>query len=276
MLRLSLTTCLSLFVLGLCLAQTFVYPVKVDHKWGYINARGKLIVPPRYEQIAHEDLPWHGKSFLSESSDFRLVENDQKLGLIDPAKNEVLSTNYKEIKPLSASFFMVEIDSLYTVVNRDENVLLNERFENIHLLGHSKSKTQHYFSVKQGNYWGVYNDSGQPILPINYDTICFIDAGRGYFKVKKGTDKLWGLVDLNDKLIFPYTYLDIDAYHDNFIATYKMSGKWEAWDSLGARILQPEWSTFKPLNQHLMLISRGGSQKLSLCLRSKGYNSARI
>lgn len=260
MLRLSLTTSLTLFVLGLCLCQTYVYPVKVDHKWGYINARGKLIVPPRYEQIAHEDLPWHGKSILSESSDFRLVENDQKLGLIDPAKNEVLSTNYKEIKPLSASFFMVEIDSLYTVVNRDENVLLNERFENIHLLGHSKSKAQNYFSVKQGNYWGVYNDSGQPILPISYDTICFIDAGRGYFKVKKGTDKLWGLVDLNDKLIFPYTYLNIDAYHDNFIATYKMTGRWEAWDSLGARILQPEWSTFKPLNQHLMLISRGGSR----------------
>lgn len=233
-----------------------LYPVKVDHQWGYIDYRGDVRVPPRYDLIDSRELPWHGWDGGDPLSGFKKVELDGKIGLIDRNMGEVLSPAYENIRPLSTHFFAVRVDTLFTVVDRTGNMLVEERYEDIHALDHRQTEGNLFFKVKVGDHWGVYQAGKGLVLPAEYDGIELVSAERKYFKVRqKEKGALWGMVNAQNQLVLPYTFEEIDGHHANFIATKSDYAKlWQVRDSLGNPKLDSIWLSFLKLNEQLIQI----------------------
>ena len=112
--RLALLLILSLSSHFLIAQMNSWLPVKVDHKLGFIDSSGEILVEPKYDAVGDEPLEWN--RFFSGRSDFILVENEEKLGLIDRSGQEILEPNYTQIRPLNDTLFVVTIDSLFTLV----------------------------------------------------------------------------------------------------------------------------------------------------------------
>jgi len=103
-----------------------VYPIRVDHKWGYAKFYGTFIdtlVTPRYDYIGDIHLPWNVADNKSTASPYRLFEIEKKVGLLDNYLSEFISNKYKRIRPISNHFFAVEATQGFQLIN-DKGTLL--------------------------------------------------------------------------------------------------------------------------------------------------------
>lgn len=275
--RLFLAFLLAHFFFQVCSQTvTYLYPVKVNHKWGYANKRGKVVVEPKYDAIGDENLRWYGRR---SESPFRLVEAEGKLGLLDEQCREVLPPKYRQIRPLSRSLFVVTEDNLLHIVNRKGEPVTASAFEEVILLDTLWGR---FFKIKMNGSWGVQELEAGEILPPVYADIELASAGSAtFFKIKKPANGLlWGLVNDKNREILPCQHLDIRCVNPNFFATQNSSGLWTACDSLGRSVLSGTWQDFKPLNRHFVELTHSNGKRLlfstvlrdTLSLGFEGFN----
>ena len=253
--------CLICTLLALCFAtaifsqKTFIYPVKVDHKWGFINGRGTIIIPPTYDLMAQEDLAWYNNHYDSLPSPFRLVEINEKAGLINAQKELVISASYDLISPISPDYFLVEKEGNVRLIDKSENTILENAYDNIRFLGFNPSKSNAFFAVQQNERWGVFSSAGKLVIPVKYQSLEFVGGPSVNFKVKLDKRMNWGMINPQNKLVFKYRYEDIKCFHPNFFALKRQHAFWEARDTLDNQLLNAHWALPKALNKHLLKLS---------------------
>ncbi len=252
-----------LFSLQLSAQPNYVYPIRENHRWGYITGSGKVVVEPKYDAVADRYLPWSGTALAEKNSGFRLVEAEGKLGLIDTHLRKVLAPAWRHIRPLNDSLFAVAADSLFTIVNRAGEQVLQRHFDDVVLL------SPHFFKVKKGEHWGVCRGDGREILPVDFFEIGWFDVGEGYFKIKNRQGGHWWLVNHRFEEMLPERFTEIMACNDDFFAGIAPeSSYWEAWDAGGRKIFDPVWTAIFPLNKHLTgLLGKDG--RLTVFLQSR-------
>ena len=238
-------------------SQSLLYPVKIDHKWGYMDIRGNIVIEPRYDIISNQDLLYYSHRNHISKSKFRLVETNEKLGLINNRKEEILPTKYNRIRVLTDTIFSVfntKDDDKFTTINLSGQPFFSEKYQHISFLDHNKVNTKNYFLVKnEGELWGVQKSGGGLVLPMKYREVKVCQVDGDFFKVKKNKEyNLWGIYKAGNKKVLEMKYEDVIACHDNFYAAHIKDRKWAAYDSLGVQILKPEYNYFTPLNRHLM------------------------
>lgn len=245
-------------------AQGALYPVRVNHKWGYINRSGKMEFVPKYDFIGDNPLPWNVQhpAYLPAESPFKLVELNGKVGLIGNYLEEVLPCKYKRIRPLNKRLFAVEIDSLFTVIDDREKVLLNARYENICPLNPYRKTKERYVLVQQNQQWGVHQLDGGLVIPIQYKSLD--EAGQGYFKFQEERDTLWGLLAPNSRTLLPPVYKDIKVLRDNFIAVTKGSEGWQILDEKGDTLMGARWSYLRVLNKRIVALHQFDDANIKL------------
>ena len=257
------TILLLLFTFHLTAQSNYVYPVRENHRWGYVTGSGKTVVEAKYDAVSDRNLRWHGIAGEGGNSAFRLVEADGKLGLLDSRMQEILAPAWRSIRPLSDSLFAVAEDSLFTIVNRQGERVLSQVFEDVTLF------SPQYFKVKKGSSWGVYRGDGVEILPIEFYEIGWFGLGAGFFKIKKTEGGLWGLVNHCNEEILPQKFTAVLACNEQFFAVIASKEiYWEAWDARGERFLEPEWAEVIPLNRQLTGL-RGKDGLLKIFLQNR-------
>ncbi len=98
-------------------------PVKKDHRWGYMDMEGRLVIPYRYDLIG-EVLEIEG---LQENSrGLRLVQIGEGVGLMDNYRNELLPPIYEGVFPLTESLFAVKSGGLFYLRREGENRPVSE------------------------------------------------------------------------------------------------------------------------------------------------------
>ncbi|MEI6409919.1 MAG: WG repeat-containing protein [Bacteroidota bacterium] len=250
--------CLMLLLVGglqIVCAQGALYPVRVNHKWGYINRFGKIAFVPKYDFIGDSPLPWNVQhpANLPAESPFKMVELNGKVGLINGDLVEILPCKYLRIRPLSKRLFAVEIDSLFTVVDAQQHVLLNARYENICPLNtYNKSKEQ-YVLVQQNRHWGVHQLEGGLVIPIQYKSL--EEVGQGYFKFQEERDTFYGLLAPDSRPVLPAVYKDIKVLRHNFIAVTKgVADGWQILNEKGDTVMGAKWSYLRVLNKRIVAL----------------------
>ena len=252
--RLSLTVFLFLLLSTNLLSQriSYLYPIKKDHKWGYIDKRGRIIIEPKYDAIGDRVLPYSGRTSISP---YRLVEVDGKLGIIDKQCEEVLTPKYDYISPLNFNHFIIKEDTFSRVINNREETALQGTFQDIKLLD---TVGEHYFKVKINGHWGVHTMEQGELLPSMYEGVYMQRAGAVFFKVKKpGEKEGWGLVDINNRQILANKYADVKCINEQLFATREYGGGWMLRDGNGNPILHSSWARCTPLNKSLVGLADG-------------------
>ncbi len=249
--------CLPFIFLWVCLSAAlhaqfrYLYPVKVNHKWGYIDRSGKVVVEPRYDALGPADLPWYGDYRTNRPSGFRLVELNGLLGLVGPDRKEALAPLYRQIRVLSYNHFAVKKGDQFVLVDRTGRELFGSGYEDIRLLDTLETQTAGYFKVGKNALWGVQSATGEFILPIQYEWISLLRTGSPFFKAK-APGKNWQLLKKGGNPVLPGYYLDIKAHHPDFIAAQTNPGSWSVFDSTGRPLSANPWVAIQPLNGHFL------------------------
>ncbi len=260
-----------IFILSFCLFisnitssqsdDLLVYPIRVDHKWGYAKFYGSFVdtlIPPRYDNISDIYLPWNVAGNQSDLSPFRLFEIDKKVGLLNNFLQESIPNKYLRIRPISKNYYAVEIDQGFQLINKAEEIKLDGMvYEDIK--GEMFDHRLEYFFVRKNRKWAIKNKTGSLILDHQFTAI--ESAGiSGFFKVKnKLNTEYWTLIDTTGTPILPDNYAAVRVISKQIIAVKKeVVSRWEYFISKNldnSFIKQPgEFTSIKKITDRMLAL----------------------
>ena len=193
--------------------KKYVYRTECVYKLGVINTQGKIIIPIKYgiiedfneygiakvycdswrnrnENIGYFDKT--GKEILPCSylegdllriGDFRMLEDNQKFGLINKEYKVVIPVCYDEIKPTDKYYYHEDIPAWAVIqirlgdkwgfYNPINNMLVEPQFDMIYRHpGYNIDETEQFLFTKTGNdIWVLEKATGKKVLFLKYDKI---------------------------------------------------------------------------------------------------------
>ena len=129
---------LTLLVIALPLAAQRYFPIKVEQKWGLINAEGKIVQEPIYDAIGEF------KQF-----GYAVMQRAGKVGLLGQNGQEVLSPIYEDLKVLDSTLVAVMEQGAWMVVNLRGEVVLDKGYN---AYGFGKTATWSMKKAASGAY----------------------------------------------------------------------------------------------------------------------------
>ncbi len=196
--------------------------VKIDSKWGFINAKGEIVISPAYTDATPFD-------------EFGLsrVEIKDKWGIIN--------TSGKVIIPIE---FIV---NTYYSGWKSEKMMTVGKFKNLLALD---------------VIYGVYDRNGTEILPIVYDGIeipqiydeNYTEIEYPYIHVS--LNGKWGIVNLKNEIVAPFVYQDrknIRPFKNGYSAIM-INQKWGFINNKGIQIVAPTYERVEDFKMHFALV----------------------
>lgn len=196
--------------------------MEVEEKQLYADRAG--LIPYKYDEGDYQYC----------TLDYLVVKKDGKLGILDEYGTEILPCQYNEVKFLDRHL-------LETRLNGKKQVFF---IKNKELIKYDAADTYtrypeniRYIVVRKNGKLGILRDTGEVILPIEYDEInnSAYDNGASRLynelnRVKK--DGKWGFVDKNGKFIVPLKYDDAGIF-SNGLAKVGKNRNWDYIDKTG-------------------------------------------
>src|ERR1700758_458486 len=112
---------LYLYILAFCLHTTILWsqnnallPIKVNHKWGYIDGKARIVIMPEYEFA--EDF---------KDSAFAVTVKSGKSGLINRQGKVVIKHIYDNVELLTSGYFLIQKDSLQGIADGTGEIVYN-------------------------------------------------------------------------------------------------------------------------------------------------------
>lgn len=198
------------------------YPIRVNHKWGYINiydTENRIHQKPIYDFIGDINLPWNSTKPIKGTSPYKVFVIDEKMGLMNEYLEKIIPSQYNRIRVLQGGYFAVETDSLFQLINSQQKVLLNgDRYQNICLANQGENGQTDLFFVKKEMKWGITDKSGKSLLAPTYVQIQSTEL-NGFFKVKKtNQDTSWQLINLTGTSVLSNSYRDIKVLSEQLVS----------------------------------------------------------
>ncbi len=207
-----------------------LYPVKIDRKWGLINAEGQLEVQPVYELIGEFDR--YG---------FAVMQKDRMVGLLDRGGKEVIPARYKELKVLDSTLVAVVEQQEWKVMDHHGRTVVPEGYEEISLW------SQDFIAFKKNGQWGVVSQHGELLVHPAYDEV-FLEPDR-YFIIRKG--EFIGLVSLEGNLLLDCKSNEVKSFNDHLIF-FREKEKWGAVNKDGQLLIKPRFDQYNKLSDEFI------------------------
>ncbi len=215
------------------LFDTTILLVKQYDKYGILNIYGEVIVPIIYDYIdvlTKDYIDYNIKKLVG----FDILLND-KHGLINIAKEEILACKYDKIENIQELVFAIKNNKCILLKN-NKIIYLEVPFEDLLIKKNNRlvnlSKL-FYMPIKQNGYIGLLGENGKILIPAIYDYIMPIN------------DYLYLVEKNNQYAIFDKNGMDISGFVYNYSIDYtkepyitcKKSNKMGVIDSLGKTII---------------------------------------
>ena len=221
-----------LFVMALSAQRS--YPVKMNKKWGLMNAEGELILPAEYDGIG--EFKRYG---------YAVMQKNGEVGMIDYKGAEIVSPQYDDIKVLDSLLIAVMDDSEWMVLDINGKVILEKGYEKVHVW------EGRFLGYMKGKKWGLSDLNGQKICSPKYDELSLLKDK--YFKTR--VNESFGLLNLNGEVILEPLCSDIRIYSDSLFF-YKVDESWGAVNQDGREVIPANYQNFKRVSQNFIVLSR--------------------
>jgi hypothetical protein len=239
------------FVNPLC-AESVLYPVNINGKWGFINTSGKLAIPAVYDTVRkfHDNIAAVGKVNY---------KGALRYGYIDTSGKTVL-------KPvcLSVSDFSCGIGVIVTDDVKKSVFCVNKKGVSIHpfpllsatVFTNGLSIIWFYDDLNDKFIDGILSNNGA-ILTNRFNKILGVSEGKILIQTKIpviGPDNLvteWlekkGFVDMSGEVVVGARFEDARVFHNGFAAVSMKNGKgvpyWGFIDKNGIVTIQPRFES---------------------------------
>jgi hypothetical protein len=209
----------------------YLFPVTVKgiggDKWGYIDAKGKIILPPIYD---------HGGDF--QENGLAIVRMDDHTGVIDSTGYIIVKPKYDTIHPFS--------EGRATVIDKQGFKVIDESGKEI------TSKAYSYIGdfkdgralIKDKDVYGFLNRQGKEVIPPSYEISSDFVEGKAVAKLKNGH---FALIGLTGKVLNTYPFYFVGNYGDGLLSFQR---KWDRKigyiDEQGTIIIEAQFSDAQP------------------------------
>lgn len=213
--------------------------VSINKKWGYINQKGREIIPIKYESTwgfsyGYARVKLNGKwGYLDKTgtvitefkytdaldfddSLFAAVCINKKWGIIDRFGNEIIQLKYDDISNIKSGFFLVQINQKWGYIDANGKMVVPIKYDQIWVEKDS-------YIVELNGCFGLLDIKGKEVIPITYDSIYIneSDSNLAYIRL----DKKMGVFNILLKQeIVPPIYDKIFPFFKEFALVEKHHG----------------------------------------------------
>ena len=262
--------------------QYLAVVVNQDEKWGYINEKGKEVIPCEYD-YAH--YVWtNGVTIIGEKTEE--TEEGYKFGLIDAKGKMVIEPKYDRFGMGNGIIAMAEQDGLndegesvfeWGLFNSKGEMITDFKYQDVESLFLNKngltvvSNTVN-LNGNTINKYGVVNEKGEEIIPLEY-TYIWVDenfGNKGLIPVEKqiGNSYLYGFVNCQNEREIPYRYEDVKNFSANGLAAVSQGEKWGYINTDGDIVIPCKYdSAYSFSDKGLAFVIENGECK---CIGEKG------
>lgn len=216
------------------------FPVKVNKKWGLIDAAGQVIIPPVYEAIGEFRHFGHAT-----------MQRNGKVGLIDEQGKEVVRPVYEDLKMIDSLRVAVMDAGQWMVVDLQGRTILDKGYERVRVLKYG------FLAFRKQNKWGLVDDKGNTVFEPAYDDIR--QETEQWFLTLKAEKS--GLISAKGQEIIPPQADAVQIFNDSLFF-YKTNNLWGAADAGGRTVVQPRFEGYQKLTEHLILLFSAGKTVL--------------
>lgn len=158
-----------------------LYPIRVKGKWGYINRKAEVVIPPTFDEA---DDFYGGMAKVGMISD-----NQLRYGFIDGNGQWMVQPLYQQAGRFTEGKAYVSKDDLYGYVDHYGKEVIPCQFENAADFHHG------YAAIKQGGWTGFIDTTGTIIIDPQYTvTVSHPRFNEGLAPVF-GADEQTGFID---------------------------------------------------------------------------------
>lgn len=228
--------------------------------WGIIANNGNVILPQEYEAI------------IDCLDGMFKIQKGNKWGCLNSDFITVLPCVYDELKVFSNGIIKARLGLYWSEVDENnKEIFVYNQLDDEHLSYYSRFNQKYgimtsshqditgsiYTEINpildrtaiavRTDKWGVIAMNGDPILPCEYETICFCQDGK--IKVQKA-DK-WGFLNSDFATLLPCEYDELKSYSNGKVEA-RIGLLWSEIDETGQEIFE-----YKPMGEdHIFYYSR--------------------
>lgn len=206
--------CLSLFMVKVQ-GQSLTAFKDEKGKWGYKDASGKVVIPPKY--IGAEDfteglgnVTMEAKVVVEYGNTFY---DDAKWGYIDATGKIVIPLKYKYSYPFKNGLAMVTINDNNGLIDLKGNAVTPIKYKVIDDFIGDLAR------VAIGDAYGFINKQGKEVIPVKYYQVG--DFYNGLATAGLEADKTIGFIDQTGKMVIPAVYTNHNERANYFHRFYE-------------------------------------------------------
>ncbi|MGZ4160244.1 MAG: WG repeat-containing protein [Neobacillus sp.] len=223
----------------------YLYPASVKeiggNKWGYINARGKFILPPSFD---------HAGDF--QDNGLAIVRIMDRTGIIDSKGYFIVRPKYDTINPFSEGRASVIDHQGFKVIDESGKEITSKAYS--YIGDYKEGRALIADTDANGQYlYGYLNRRGKEVLPLSYVSASDFNKGKAIVKMK---NESYALIDLTGKVVKSYSYPTVMNYGEGMLA-FQMSkdGKFGYMDEQGNSVIEPQFSEAQPFIGGLAIVN---------------------
>ncbi|MBI5217739.1 MAG: WG repeat-containing protein [Bacteroidia bacterium] len=198
-------TLLYLTVLGQkTIEEKILYPVKQEGYWGYIDSKGKPVIPCIYELA------------FDFSDGLAAIIKKKLLGYINQKGTVVIKPQYTTAGTFSEGYAAVgkttrKKGELFSVIDKAGKVITNDTYDEI------RSCREGMFAAKKNDLWGFIDVTGKVTIPIQYKSAGDFSEGLAWVEIEKREPPFYisdsrqngrGYIDKTGKIVIPAIFHD--------------------------------------------------------------------
>ena len=228
---------LSVFSNNYCRAK-----VRIDDKWGYINFRGKEVIPVRFDEI-HDDKKHVGNDPLL------VREGDRWFWVDNNTGKEITSSHLADAQNPKISLESLEVFSRsgkwgYHTWNYkgfyDE--VIPPRFDAAYAF-----TANNRARVMLDGKWGFINSDGKELIPLRFDALVSFDT-KGLARVQ--LNGKWGYINSDGKEVIPMRFDAARDFDTNGLAVIMQNGKLGYINTKGETVISPRFDAVERSASH--------------------------
>ncbi len=200
---------------------------------GYITEKGKLLIPPIYQNLGSFETIWKRQSGITQ------IKKNDRIGYIDFRGNVIVEPKYQGVENFEAvwesnkGLASVKADGKVGFINHNGNEVLPLDYDYVsEHFPKAYSDSSGVTIAKKAGKWGLINYEGSVKVPFLYDKIKHLNGNI----VAAEKNKKWGLISSDNKVILDFEYDGIRASENaknHFLEVYKAKPIYYKIDSLG-------------------------------------------
>ncbi len=175
--------------------DNYLYPiVDADGKYGCINIKGEIIIPPQYEGV------WEFND-----NGFAEFKKNGKYGFLNLKGEVVVEPIYDFFTTYISEYeiFKIQQNEKYGILDKNGKMIVPPIYDIIYF--------EYGIIVKRNNKYGIIDSKGNEIVPMQYDYISR-DIGDDLIAVEKNGK--YGYIDIKGNVVIPCQFEDCSSFSE--------------------------------------------------------------